>query len=162
MHIFILRHGEASYKSSSDRDRELTESGRQASKTVADFCAEIQIDYSKIYSSPVLRARQTAEIILKRYPGLSIHESEFLLPESDPNDIIGELSHLTNDSTVLLVTHEPFASTCIASLIHGAGNIQIAMKTSSLAYVETSGIVAPGSGRLVWLTTPGIMQQLMK
>jgi len=162
MHIFILRHGEAGYKASSDRERELTDAGKQSSTIVADFCAGIHIDFSRIYSSPFRRARQTADIILTRFSALSIHESDSLLPESDPKEIISELSHLTNDSSVLLVTHEPFASTCIASLIHGSVSVHIAMKTSSLAYVETSGIVAPGAGRLVWLTTPSIMQRLMK
>lgn len=161
MHLYFLRHGEAAFNPLQDSDRALTQTGIENSEQVAAYCAALGIGFSYIYSSPIKRAMQTAEIIAKKYPQLTIRTTEHLTPESDPRSLFTELKHHTMDSSLLLVTHEPFASSCISQLIGTSEQSRITMKTNSLAYVETDGSVHRGAGRLIWLSTPDIMKSLL-
>lgn len=54
----------------------LSDAGRRHAERVADAIAGR--DIAAIYSSPLLRARQTAAIIAARYPGATVHRSALL------------------------------------------------------------------------------------
>ena len=161
MHLYFLRHGEAAFNPHGDSSRTLTETGIANSHMTAAYCIKLGIIFSSIYSSPILRARQTAEIVAEKYPQIQIWITEHLTPESDPRNLFEEIKHHTSDSKILFVTHEPFASTCISALIGTTEHSRITMKTNSLAYVETDGSVHRGSGRLLWLSTPEMMKLLL-
>lgn len=74
--IYVVRHGEsesnANYKHLTDKDHKkwgelqspLTQKGRQQAKQIAAKLSDIEFD--SIFSSDLLRARQTAEIIAKK------------------------------------------------------------------------------------------------
>ena len=161
MKIYFLRHGEAGYQSASDNDRKLTTGGIESSKAVAQFCRKLELNFTAIYTSPILRAQQTAECIQQHYPHLTVTSSGYLTPDANPDDILRDLTHHTNDSSILLVTHEPFASNCISMLIHGTDQLRIVMKTTSLACVEIDGIVSRGTGRLLWLASSENIRRLL-
>lgn len=78
--IFFVRHGEVHNPKDivylrSPRFR-LSEKGRQEAKTTAKFLKREPI--SVIYSSPMLRARQTARIIQNYHPNAPIRISKYL------------------------------------------------------------------------------------
>ncbi len=158
MHLYFLRHGEAAFTPLGDSERVLTKIGIESADTAAKYCLKLGISFSHIYSSPIIRAQQTAEILKNYFPQLKIHPTDHLTPESDPRNLFEEIRHHTNDSRILLVTHEPFASRCISQLISGTEQSQIVMKTTSLAYVETEGSIGRGSGKLLWLSTNELMR----
>lgn len=54
----------------------LSETGRQHAERVADALASREV--VAIYSSPLLRARQTSAIVAARFPGATIHQSALL------------------------------------------------------------------------------------
>ncbi|MDD8019555.1 MAG: phosphohistidine phosphatase SixA [Bacteroidota bacterium] len=161
MKVYFLRHGEASFSARSDAERELTDDGISSAKNTAHFCVKSKISFSAVYASPLRRAQHTAKIILEHYPSVKLHTASCLTPNAHPDDLFSELSHHTSDSRILLVTHEPFASTCIATLISGVPSCRIVMKTTSLACVEVDRTIAPGSGKLLWLLTPIMMKKLL-
>ncbi len=161
MILYFLRHGEAGMNFASDFERELTDGGLGASRSIGAFFKKADISFTNVISSPLIRAKQTAQVVVKNFPGTQIEESEFLTPDSDPKNLFNFLQSFTSGSKILLVTHEPFASTCISTLINGTETANLVMKTTSLACVETHGTPTRGNGKLQWLIPSDIIRQLI-
>ena len=83
MRIFLLRHGIAAGHSAgglrTDSERPLTEEGVEELREACDRYALHLPTPDRIVSSPLLRARQTAEIVARavRYAGTIEHSSTF-------------------------------------------------------------------------------------
>lgn len=161
MKIFILRHGEAE-TGSPDFDRELTELGEADSRNVGAFCLRTINYFTHLLVSPITRAKQTARLVMEPLPAASMEECEFLTPDSDPKNLFNHLHSFTNESRILCVTHEPFASTCISTLISGNETSHIMMKPASFACVETVGVPSRGNGKLLWLVNPEILRSVVR
>lgn len=151
MRIYFLRHGDALHEAPNDRGRPLSEDGKLSVTRVVKYLADEKILVTKIITSPLLRAWQTAQIIGDGFKvSKSIQESEYLLPESNPIDIIRELKNFSDDEKVLLVSHQPFLSLLISKL---TGNLtsKIEMRTSSLACMEIQQPIIGGKGVLKFI-----------
>lgn len=161
MRLYFLRHGEAGHNFSSDFERELTEVGVRQSKKIGKFCDKTGIYFTHIFASPLIRAQQTAQIVMSKLSPIEIHTIEHLTPESDPRNLLEHLRTFPPESRILLVTHEPFVSTCISTLISGTETANVMMKTTSFACIEINGLPVKGSGRIRWLLTPGLIDKLV-
>ena len=124
MELVILRHGEAGNRSpviDKDSERHLTASGRKSIEYVANSINALKLGIDKIATSPLTRARETAEIVaeaLKKQKMLEVWGE--LKPEAETADLYLRLSELKLDSTILIVGHEPCLSGVISDLISGA------------------------------------------
>ncbi len=161
MELYFLRHGEAGFNAPSDFERVLTVGGEQAALNIGKFCAESSVMFTRVLTSPLVRAKQTAHCVLQELPDTVIEECEFLTPDSDPRNLLVHLRSYTTDSRLLLVTHEPFVSTCISSLISGSETVNIQMKPATLVLIETSGVPARGNGRVRWILPPSVIEALL-
>lgn len=69
MKIFITRHGETEYSLNNivcgSTDSVLTDKGREQARRLADNIKDCNMRIDVIYTSPLVRARETAEIISK-------------------------------------------------------------------------------------------------
>jgi phosphohistidine phosphatase len=63
MNLYLLRHAEAEEEAASDEERQLNNRGREQARTVGRFCARNDLYPGKILTSPLARARQTAQIV---------------------------------------------------------------------------------------------------
>lgn len=158
MKIFFLRHGEAGASSTSDFDRELTETGETDSRNVGSFCLNAKIHFTHVLVSPITRAQQTARLVMEQLPAAPMEESNFLTPDANPKNLFEHLRSFTSGSLILCVTHEPFASTCISTLISGSETAHVVMKPASFACVETVGVPSRGNGKLLWLVNTDIIR----
>ena len=83
-----------------------TGDGKLSISRVAKYFKDENIHVTKIITSPLLRAWQTAQIVTDHLRlDDKIEESDHLLPESNPDDIIRELLKFNNDEKILLVSH---------------------------------------------------------
>ncbi|MDE1844642.1 MAG: histidine phosphatase family protein, partial [Thaumarchaeota archaeon] len=84
MDLLILRHGEAGRHSLSpgDSKRSLTSEGKQEITDLSNGLKSLEIKLDHVFTSPLLRAKQTAEIVAKslKYKG-RIEEIDSLKPE---------------------------------------------------------------------------------
>src|SRR5258705_692460 len=90
MKVFIIRHAIAEDSNrGGDRARALTEEGKKKMKEAAEGFARLELEIDAIYSSPLVRAVQTAEIIAKAigYKG-TIEKVEELSPGNSPKDVM--------------------------------------------------------------------------
>ena len=154
MRLFVVRHADAEAAGrGGDSDRPLSPTGIVEAETVASAAVVLRLSLSSIFASPLLRARQTAEIVARKFPSAPMRTLEVLNPSSDPKALYKELQALPRDARVLLVSHEPLVSSCIASLISAEGTPGVSMKKASLACIEVGSPVQRGAGILLWLLT---------
>lgn len=148
MRLFVLRHGQAETFAPSDAERNLTQTGRSEVRRVIRRNAKSMSWLDKMWVSPLLRARQTADVVEEELGKLDRETSDLLLPESSPSHVLEMLSGV-EDGTYLLVTHQPLAGELVNGLC-GKLNGFYAMDTGALANIKLD-VPALGCGDLVWL-----------
>lgn len=152
MEIYFLRHGDAEDKKEEgkDEDRPLTSKG---AAVIRDVCRKLKgrlkaLDL--IITSPMLRARQTADIAANVFKcGDKIKNTDNLLPAAPPSTLLEELASYKEAGSLLLVGHQPQLGECIAYLT-GARPEETGLKKGGCALVSTDALKASG-GRLIWL-----------
>ena len=150
MIIYLLRHGDALQNYESDKMRPLSENGIKDVKKIGSFLESKKFNIQKIFSSPLFRAYQTAELIGKIIGFQDeIEELDILLPEANLDDLLNFL--LKNDYvSVLLVSHQPLIGNIISKLI-SSRTVQVEVKKSSLACIEIKQPINTGDGVLKFL-----------
>jgi len=154
--LYFLRHGiavDSADWNGSERDRPLTGEGRDKMALVAKAMAKLGIEPAVILTSPLVRARQTAEIAAEALKCGSLRSDERLANGFDIA-CVAEMVHEHEDAdSLMFVGHEPTMSATVGALVGGA---QIALKKGGLALVE---IPDPSSlsGELLWLAPPKVL-----
>ena len=113
MNLYLLRHGIAAAKDDpafeSDSERPLTKKGIKKFRKAARGIERLGVSFDAILSSPLVRARQTADIVAEILgQESSVDEIPALAPDSSPEQLLSELSSVEGKEHVMLVGHEPF------------------------------------------------------
>jgi phosphohistidine phosphatase len=164
VNIYILRHGIAVEPGApgikTDAERPLIPKGEQHLREAAAAMEKMGLSFDVIFSSPYLRAKQTAEIVaknlkLERKPTISSD----LIPGGNPQALIRQLNGLKPaPEHILIVGHEPYLSRLIALLSSGGTGVTIDMKKGSLCKLETEQLEYGHCATLKWLLTPRQME----
>jgi phosphohistidine phosphatase len=166
MELFILRHGIATERGKefrgSDAQRPLTSKGRQKMRRIAKAMRALELSFDLILSSPLLRARQTADIVAEELKLVEQRKfSSHLAPEGDPRDLIRDLKRLHRGSKkVLLVGHEPYLSNLLGALLAGQPIIDINLKKGGLCLLRIDSLQNGRCATLEWLMTPRQMTKI--
>ena len=110
MRLFVVRHAEAA-PGDPDELRPLTDAGRAAARALGDRLAEHELD--AVLSSPLLRARETADAIA-RAAGLVAEPDERLAPGADADSVREAVAG--RGDTVVTVGHQPDCSEIVLAL----------------------------------------------
>jgi phosphohistidine phosphatase len=150
MELYFLRHGEADWPNwtKSDDDRPLTKRGKEEMKKVATFLKRLRIPLEQIVTSPLPRAKQTAEIVAKKLE-IDLSEDRRLAPGFGSANLKQLLRNYSGKS-VMVVGHEPDFTKTISSLT-GAS---LKLSKAGLALVDVDPTLM--EGRLLWLFPPKI------
>lgn len=153
MKLCFLRHG-AALDGEDDAVRPLSDTGQRQSRKIGRFLRRGNVVFDHAFSSPLLRARQTAEIVLgitNEDRRLELQFAGALLNSTSPGDFAEWLKSLPADAEILLVGHEPSIGDHVRRLLGLAGSSALEMKKGSCAGIQMSG---SGSGQLRFLVTP--------
>jgi phosphohistidine phosphatase len=150
MKLYFLRHGEADWPdwNKPDDERPLTERGKKEMKKVAAFLKRLELSLDHIITSPLPRAKQTAEPVAKRFD-LQLSEDELL----EPGFGIAEFKQLVKKypgESLMVVGHEPDFTKTISALT-GAS---LKLAKAGLALVDLD--LTTMRGKLLWLFSPKI------
>lgn len=157
MDLYLIRHAEAVDRSDpnySDEDRPLTEDGRLQASALAKALVARGVQFNAVISSPVVRARQTAEEMLQNMHG-PLADLEFcrhLAPGGKARKLLRFLIGTSNDS-VALIGHEPELSSFAGRMI-GCRRAQIDLAKAGVVLIRFEGAPEKGHGTLSWLLTP--------
>ncbi len=163
MQLYIVRHGIAidreDPKCPPEAERYLTEEGVEKTKQVAEAVAGLGIQADLMFSSPYVRATQTAAIFASEleYSKQKIRRTDSLLPGAEPGAFLRELAREKDVSAVLCFGHAPHVDGLLAAAV-GASRHITSMKKAGVALVELKRL-SPPNGQLVWLITPKLMRK---
>ena len=129
MELYILRHGDAE-NSFQDSQRQLSDKGRQQVISQAKQHSQGLAAIESVITSPLVRARQTAELVMSQ---ASIHCPPQITDCLLPNARVAEVEQLlekNNSQRILLVGHLPLLDQLINYFV---GDSVARMATASLA-----------------------------
>jgi phosphohistidine phosphatase len=146
MRLFILRHGMTA-ESDADEKRQLSEKGVEEVEKVLQLRRDDLSGVTKIYSSPMLRVKQTLRIAARvlGFHG-SIIESQDLTTGSRLNEIVNFVSGLDfNSGDILVSSHQ----SCTSILVLWLTGEDILIPNGSLLAIEVSE-AKQGCGEILW------------
>lgn len=152
MEIYFFRHGEAepAAPDGSDESRRLTDRGKQDVRTVGVRLQAAGVKPEAILTSPLVRARQTGEILQQVFGVKAAHDDRLRSGAT-----LGSVQTLLSDCSqerVMLVGHEPDLSTIVGQLT--GGRVKLSTSAAALVNVDT---FEPGYGMLMWLLSPKLL-----
>lgn len=165
MKLLLVRHAIAEDAETfiaaggSDAQRPLTDIGRKKMRKGANRLRSQIGKIDLLACSPLLRARETAEIIARAYGDIPIIERQELDHSYPPETVVEWLAGCGSD-TVVAVGHEPQLSLLAGLLLANVPRSLIAFRKGGAALLEFSGRVAPGNGLLNWALTSGQLRSL--
>ena len=160
--LFILRHGEAGNRMTvveKDSERPLTPEGRTEMEKIAKSLKAIGLQTDRIYTSPLRRARETAEIAAKILQIPTLEEWDELKPDGSKTGLYRKLARLGQNSRPILVGHEPYLTSMIGEIM-GTTSAKIVLKKGGVAKVRITSFTPRVSGELRWLLTPKIIAKM--
>lgn len=148
MLLYFLRHGiaEDAAAGQPDYSRALTERGRERMQAEARALKKLGVQVSVVLTSPLVRARETAEIVAETL-ACPLAEEQALAAGCTLSELSEALDSRGMAGSVMVVGHEPDFSIMIGQII-GGGRVE--MKKGALACLEVIG-VDRGTGVLRWL-----------
>jgi len=156
MRLYFVRHGIAEDGNGiDDFQRKLTKEGVEQMRTCAKVMAKLKIKPVRIYSSPRVRARQTADIIGEAL-GVQVEAREEVGYEFSTEAVASLINGLPDDAEVMFVGHEPSFSETVGTLVGGG---KVMMKKGGLARVDVFSR-EPLRGVLIWLIAPRVFGTL--
>lgn len=143
--LFLVRHAEAvdETRSLHDPDRHLTAAGRLAARTLGERLRWYDCLPIAVWTSPLARAVQTAELLIAGLGWSGVVETVPALAPGGPTREVTALLEKIG-GVVIAVGHEPGLS-AIGTVVTGRADFP-ALKKGEAARVET--------GRLKWLLAP--------
>ena len=152
MRLVLMRHGEAGEADPTrwpgDRERPLTDAGRREHARVAGALRRMGVTFDRILTSPLARARETADITARAYGGVPVPEpSELLGDRAEPARTLAGLAAVDAER-LLCVGHEPTLSRLAALLISRDGSARVEMRKSGIAVIDCAGPAVSGRGTL--------------
>ncbi|MEO8510676.1 MAG: histidine phosphatase family protein [Chloroflexota bacterium] len=153
MILYFLRHGKADEPRSADDDaRALTDDGIAALRAAAPAWRRLNLRPDLVLSSPLARARQTAELVCEAVGGTPTIDDR-LAPGATWGDFARAMAAQPDARRVLFVGHEPDLSRAIVEL---TGASAIRMRKGGLACLEFYGVPEPGGAEIAWLIDPDV------
>jgi phosphohistidine phosphatase len=163
MNLYLLRHGIAADPSlpdfADDAERPLTPKGKHRLRQIVKAMRALDLSFNAIISSPYLRAKQTAEIVVKSLKRRrQLQFSGDLAPDGNPKSLIQQLNEMRpKPKNILLVGHEPYLSKLISLLTAGNTAMEIDLKKGGLCRLETDALRYAKCATFAYLLTPGQM-----
>jgi phosphohistidine phosphatase len=158
-HAIAVEHGDPAFEN--DDDRPLTPEGIHKFRLAARGLKEVAPKLDRIVSSPLVRARQTAEILREVVsPHRKIDICEHLVPSGNHVELLAYVNRLGAES-VALVGHEPHLSSFTSHLLSGKEAVSfVEYKKGAAGLVTFSDGAAAGTGTLEWLIQPGALRDI--
>ena len=172
--LFLIRHGIAGEADShvNDAERQLTAKGHQKTKAVAKRLYEIGVRFDLILTSPLVRSRQTADILHSVGLSSRVEESPYLAPDGDfyawlswlkewrDTFVESEFSKNGRDQPpaliqLALVGHQPDLGNWAEILLWGDAQQKIILKKAGIIGLSIPATTTPvAQSQLFLLTSP--------
>jgi len=162
--LYLVRHGLAEERGElwpDDSKRPLTEGGMSRMRKAVRGLARLGVSLDVVLTSPLVRARQTAEIVAGGLdPRPSLVNVQSLALDGTYAAVVADLEKHVRKTRIGLVGHEPAIGELAARLI--GSRHPIPFKKGAVCRIDVDEIPPGGPGDLQWLLTPKILRSLKK
>jgi phosphohistidine phosphatase len=166
MDLFILRHGEAGKTiptGSSDSKRPLTVTGEKEMVIISKALRKMGVRLDVILTSPLKRARQTADIVAKEFKAQNkLRQMRELSPEGDKKALYQNLSSFKEGTTILLVGHSPYLSEMVSEIVSDDSSVRLDLKKGGIMRIRVTAAAPKLKGELRWLISPRLSRLISK
>jgi phosphohistidine phosphatase len=162
--LYLIRHAIAEERGPAwpdDTKRPLTSDGMARMRKAARGLELLGIALDIVLTSPLVRARQTAEIVAAAFdPPPQIINTEALVPGASFATLVAELGKHPRKMRIALVGHEPGIGELAARLIGSRHPIEF--KKGAVCRIDLDEIPPAGPGDLRLLLTPKVLRAIRK
>jgi len=149
--LYLVRHAEAIERSATtpDGSRYLTTKGRLSFRKIARRARKAGAAPDVIFTSPLLRAVQTAEILAERLKQKGeVVVTKELSPGFDLRALRALLAGAGNPMEAAFVGHEPDLGVIAAALMSVPGGVPL--RKGAVVALEADKGVSKGTAKLLW------------
>ena len=162
LELYLIRHGVAAERGKDwpdDSKRPLTPDGIARLRKSARGLNAIGVGFDQIITSPLVRTRQTADVIaeeLKEHPPIATSDS--LAPAGSSAAVMQEITRHVRKARVALVGHEPNLGELAAQLM--GARTPLEFKKGGICRIDFDMLPPKGGGILRWFLTPKMLRKL--
>lgn len=162
LELYLIRHGIAADRGEEypdDSKRPLTSRGIARLKKEAKALDDLAVAFDLIITSPLVRARQTADVLaesLKAKPQVTTSDS--LAPAGTPAAVMQEIGKHARKASIALVGHEPNLGELAARLI--GARTPFAFKKGAICRIDFEVLPPKGLGQLQWFVPPRMLRAI--
>jgi phosphohistidine phosphatase len=167
--LYIVRHGEAMPHGTpgiSDDDRPLTPEGEKRFRVVARGFARLEPRLDRVVTSPLPRARRTAELLVEalRWPRDRLEVDPSLSAHEDSGAIARWVHDQCASATgsMAIVGHNPWCEELLGRLVAGAADVVFAEFRKGAIAALHPGVRPSDRWGLEWLAQPRLLRRLGK
>ena len=144
-----------------DAERALTAQGKAKMARAAQGLRKAKVRLDQILTSPLRRARETAEIVAGELGGTKIEALDELAPGAEPSAIVAALRRYQSLRAIAVVGHQPDLGYLASFLVAGSPNAcNLNFRKGSVACLEGDLADDAMSCGLLWLMPPKLLRSL--
>jgi phosphohistidine phosphatase len=160
--LYLVRHAIAADRGDEwpdDTKRPLTVRGISRFKDVVRGLRRLDVTVDEIFTSPLVRTRQTADLLAAGLGSKPVIKSlEALAPGHSPATVMAQLAKVSHRSRIALVGHEPGLGELAAHLI-GAQR-SLAFRKGGVARIDLGALTSKRAGSMIWFVPPKVLREL--
>lgn len=162
--LLLLRHAIAEDQKADqrDEDRRLTGEGKRKLRGVVAGMRAMDLPVDTILTSPLRRARETAEIVAAGY-GLdeTVEVLPALAPAGGAEALFDALGRYGASNGIVLVGHQPDLGELASTLLTGTSTlVPLPFRKAGLAGITVSGLPPRHAGSLEFFLTPAQLRRI--
>ncbi len=159
--IYVVRHAIAADIGPSwptDDERPLTEEGIERWRQQVRGLRSLDTSIDVVLTSPLLRCRQTAQILSEGLGDPPVDVLDALQPGGRLAEVMAGIGDRRQTGSIALVGHEPSVGGIVASLLGAQGTVPF--KKGAVCRVDVEAFPPRAAGALVWMLPPKVLRRL--
>jgi phosphohistidine phosphatase len=160
--LYLVRHAIAAERGEDwpdDGKRPLTVRGISRFKEGIGGLKALEAAIDEIFTSPLVRAKQTADLLAAGIEGKpTVKLLDALAPGHAPAVVMAQLAKAARQRRIALVGHEPDLGELAAYLI-GARR-PLPFRKGGMCRIDVGGLTSKRAGALLWFVTPKVLRKL--
>ena len=164
LELYLIRHASAAERGPDwpdDTVRPVTPDGASRFRKVVAGLAGAGVEVDLVLTSPLVRCRQTAEILVNGLPGRPRCQAiDALAPGGGATAVIAELARVARRPRVALVGHEPDLGILAAKLLGLKRPPEF--RKGGACRIDVDALPPGGPGRLVWFAPPRLLRRMAR
>jgi phosphohistidine phosphatase len=157
LELLVVRHAPVHPRDrfeGEDELRPLTQAGLRRMRRCAKGLRRLVPRIQRLATSPLLRTRQTADVLANAYGPLPVETCDLLAPEQPAEALTPWLREHQATGTLAVVGHEPQTSELVSWFAAARKTPFARLGRGGAALLAFPGAVEPGGAQLRWLFRP--------